>query len=229
MNSFGRHLDPPFHGGLTLSKLQRTTAYIQAHLEHTLSLVELAAVTQTKPDALCAPVQAGYRADAAPVRHPVPDGACEALADGDYVPPPRDRRSGRLRRPQSLHRAVSAVRRYHPQGISRRHRQGVSAATHHWQSPWEDAPVAAGASGHTPPSPCVLGGLPFPRHDFRTIRTCIARMPQRAWGACATVLLVHAGPGIAHGAVVNGSWHDTIFHGRRDHVHPGCGAARASA
>jgi len=49
MNSFGRHLDPPFHGGLTLSKLQRTTAYIQAHLEHTLSLVELAAVTQTRP------------------------------------------------------------------------------------------------------------------------------------------------------------------------------------
>jgi AraC family transcriptional regulator len=49
MNSFGRHLDPPFHGGLTLSKLQRTTAYIQAHLEHTLSLVELAAVTQTSP------------------------------------------------------------------------------------------------------------------------------------------------------------------------------------
>ena len=49
MNSFGRHLDPPFHGGLTLSKVQRTTAYIQAHLEHTLSLVELAAVTQTSP------------------------------------------------------------------------------------------------------------------------------------------------------------------------------------
>jgi transcriptional regulator GlxA family with amidase domain len=49
MNSFGRHLDPPFHGGLTLSKLQRTTAYIQAHLEHALSLVELAAVTQTSP------------------------------------------------------------------------------------------------------------------------------------------------------------------------------------
>ena len=49
MNSFGRHLDQPFHGGLTPSKLQRTTAYIQAHLEHALSLVELAAVTQTSP------------------------------------------------------------------------------------------------------------------------------------------------------------------------------------
>ena len=36
-------------GGLTPSKLQRTTAYIQAHLEHALSLVELAAVTQTSP------------------------------------------------------------------------------------------------------------------------------------------------------------------------------------
>jgi AraC-like DNA-binding protein len=36
-------------GGLTPSKLQHTTAYIQAHLEHALSLVELAAVTQTSP------------------------------------------------------------------------------------------------------------------------------------------------------------------------------------
>jgi AraC family transcriptional regulator len=36
-------------GGLTPSKLQRTTAYIQAHLEHALSLVDLAAVAQTSP------------------------------------------------------------------------------------------------------------------------------------------------------------------------------------
>ena len=48
--------DPPFHGGLHLSGLQRTTAYIQAHLEHTLSLVELACDAD-KPYALCAPVQ----------------------------------------------------------------------------------------------------------------------------------------------------------------------------
>jgi hypothetical protein len=228
MHSFGRHLDQPFHGGLTPSKVQRTTASIQAHLAR---LVPRRArrCDADKPDALCAPVQAGDRADAAPVRHPVPDGACEALADGDHVPPPRDRRSGRLRRPTSLHRAVSALRRYHPPGLPRRHLQGVSAAAHHRQSPGEDAPVAARASGHTPPSPCVLGGLPFPRHDFRTIRTCIARMPQRAWNACATVLLRHAYTGVTHGTVVNGSWHDTIFHGRRDHVHPGCGAARASA
>ena len=34
---------------LTLSKQQRTTAYIQAHLEHALSLVEPAAVAQTSP------------------------------------------------------------------------------------------------------------------------------------------------------------------------------------
>jgi AraC-like DNA-binding protein len=38
-----------FSGGLPPSKLQRTTAYIQAHLEHALSLVELAAVAQTSP------------------------------------------------------------------------------------------------------------------------------------------------------------------------------------
>jgi AraC family transcriptional regulator len=49
MNSFGRHRDQPFHGGLTPSKLQRTTAYIQAHLAHALSRGELAAVTQTSP------------------------------------------------------------------------------------------------------------------------------------------------------------------------------------
>ena len=49
MHSFGRRLDQPFHGGLTPSKLQRTTAYIQTHLAHALSLVELAAVAQTSP------------------------------------------------------------------------------------------------------------------------------------------------------------------------------------
>jgi AraC-like DNA-binding protein len=36
-------------GGLSPSKLRRTTAYIQAHLEHDLSLVMLAAVGQTSP------------------------------------------------------------------------------------------------------------------------------------------------------------------------------------
>jgi AraC-like DNA-binding protein len=36
-------------GGLTPSRLQRTTAYIQAHLEQALSLVELAAVAQMSP------------------------------------------------------------------------------------------------------------------------------------------------------------------------------------
>jgi AraC family transcriptional regulator len=44
-----RHLDQPFHGGLTPSKLHRTIAYILAHLEHKLSLAEIAAVTQTSP------------------------------------------------------------------------------------------------------------------------------------------------------------------------------------
>jgi AraC family transcriptional regulator len=38
-----------YSGGLTPSTLQRTTAYIQAHLEHALSLVELAAVAQMSP------------------------------------------------------------------------------------------------------------------------------------------------------------------------------------
>jgi AraC family transcriptional regulator len=36
-------------GGLSPSKLRRTTAYIQEHLEHDLSLVTLAAVGQTSP------------------------------------------------------------------------------------------------------------------------------------------------------------------------------------
>ncbi len=44
--AIGRHLDQPFHGGLTASKLHRTIAYILAHLEHKLSLTELAAVAQ---------------------------------------------------------------------------------------------------------------------------------------------------------------------------------------
>ena len=44
--AIGRHLDPPCHGGLTPCKLHRTIAYILAHLEHKLSLTELAAVAQ---------------------------------------------------------------------------------------------------------------------------------------------------------------------------------------
>jgi AraC-like DNA-binding protein len=47
--AIGRHLDQPFHGGLTPCKLHRTIAYILAHLEHKLSLAELAAVAQMSP------------------------------------------------------------------------------------------------------------------------------------------------------------------------------------
>ena len=36
-------------GGLSKPKLRRTTAYIEAHLAHELSLTELAAVAQTSP------------------------------------------------------------------------------------------------------------------------------------------------------------------------------------
>jgi len=49
MNSFGRHLDQPCHGGFPPSKLQRTTVYILAHLESPLSLTELAVVAQMSP------------------------------------------------------------------------------------------------------------------------------------------------------------------------------------
>ena len=45
----GRHLDQPFHGGLTPFKLHGTIAYILAHLDHKLSLAELAAVVQMSP------------------------------------------------------------------------------------------------------------------------------------------------------------------------------------
>lgn len=45
----GRHLEPPFHGGLTPRKLHRTIAYILGHLEHKLSLAKLAAVAQMSP------------------------------------------------------------------------------------------------------------------------------------------------------------------------------------
>ena len=44
--AIGGHLDLPFHGGLTPSKLQRTITYILAHLEYKLSLTDLAAVAQ---------------------------------------------------------------------------------------------------------------------------------------------------------------------------------------
>jgi len=47
--AIGRHLDQPFHSGLTPCKLHRTIAYILAHLEHKLSLAELAAVAQISP------------------------------------------------------------------------------------------------------------------------------------------------------------------------------------
>ena len=44
-----RPLEPPWHSGLTPSKLHDTTAYIRAHLECTLSLAELAAVARMSP------------------------------------------------------------------------------------------------------------------------------------------------------------------------------------
>jgi AraC family transcriptional regulator len=47
--AIGGHRDQPRHGGLTPCKLHGTIAYILAHLEHTLSLVELAAVVQMSP------------------------------------------------------------------------------------------------------------------------------------------------------------------------------------
>ena len=74
----------------------------------------------------------------------------------------------------------------------------MSAAAHPLQSPAEDAPGAAGASGHPPPSTCVLGCLPFPRHDFRTVSTYLARMSQMAWDPYAIVFLVHVFKGVVH-------------------------------
>jgi len=47
--ALGRHREPPCHGGLTPFMLQRTIAYILAHLELPLPLVELAAVAQMSP------------------------------------------------------------------------------------------------------------------------------------------------------------------------------------
>jgi len=47
--AIGRDLEQPFHGGLTPCKLHRTIAYILAHLEHKLSLAELAGVAQMSP------------------------------------------------------------------------------------------------------------------------------------------------------------------------------------
>jgi len=47
--ALGRDLEQPFHGGLTPSKLHRVIAYILAHLEHKLSLAELASVVQISP------------------------------------------------------------------------------------------------------------------------------------------------------------------------------------
>jgi len=43
-----------------------------------------------------------------------------------------------------------------------------------------------------------LEAIPFPLHDFRTILTFIARMPQRALDICAIVFLVHTLKGVLH-------------------------------
>jgi AraC family transcriptional regulator len=48
-SALSRHRDQPVHGGITPFKLHGTIAYIWAHLEHTLSLAELAAVAQMSP------------------------------------------------------------------------------------------------------------------------------------------------------------------------------------
>lgn len=47
--TIGKHLEQPFHGGLTPARLHGVIAYILAHLEHKLSLTVLAAVAQISP------------------------------------------------------------------------------------------------------------------------------------------------------------------------------------
>ena len=45
-----------------------------------------------------------------------------------------------------------------------------------------------------------VGSLAFPRHDFRTVSTYLARMSQMARDPCAIVFLVHVFKGVLHGA-----------------------------
>ena len=57
--------------------------------------------------------------------------------------------------------------------------------------------VGRGASGPGWTT-CVLGSLPFPLRDFRTVSTYLARMSQMAWDPCAIVFLVHVFKGVLH-------------------------------
>ena len=43
-----------------------------------------------------------------------------------------------------------------------------------------------------------VGGLPFPRHDFRTVSTYLARMSLMARDPCAIVFLVRLFKGVVH-------------------------------
>jgi AraC family transcriptional regulator len=126
MHSFGRHLDQPFHGGLTPSKVQRTTASIQAHLEHALSLVELAAVTPTSPTHFAhlfkqatgqTPHQYVFRCRMERAKH---------LLTGTTLP--LHEIGARIGYADHSH-FTALLRQYvaPPQGVPRRHIQGVSA------------------------------------------------------------------------------------------------------
>ena len=129
-------------------KLQRTTGYIQTHLEEKLALATLAAVAEMSPHPFCTPVQGRDRVDAPPVREPVPDRARQTAARRHRLGAHRGRGPGRLCGPKSLHRALSDARRHDPQSLQKRRTACVRRPHAGHGSPQGRPAVARGSSGH---------------------------------------------------------------------------------
>jgi hypothetical protein len=157
-------------GGLSPYKLRRTIAYIQAHLAQELSLLTLATVAQTSPTHFARLVQARHRADAPPVRDPVPHRARPAVTGRDRPAPQRDRFPDRVRGPKLLHRAFSNAHRPDPPSLPKPYQAGVSGG----------GPLTAERGTR---------GVRLPPHwdDCRKISTCMVGISQTARHACGTI------------------------------------------
>jgi hypothetical protein len=131
-----------------------------------------------EPGPLCQPVQAGHRADAPPVRDHLQDGAREAAAGRDRHAHQRDRSPGGLRRPESLHGAVSEARLDDPPGLQKHHTTvGMSGTPVSARRP---KTVVAVQTSLVRVVPCSWALRPPHAHALRTIPIFVAQMSQTA-------------------------------------------------
>jgi AraC family transcriptional regulator len=158
----GRQPERVFSGGLTPSRLAYIIAYILAHLEHTLSLAELAAVAQMSPAHFARLFkQATGRTPHQYVILYRIECAKQLLTETTLSLSEIGARVG-----YADHSHFTALFRQHvgttPKIYATSH-PGHECGGAPLTVPLEDAPVAAGAPGHTPPlSTAILVPLVMP-------------------------------------------------------------------